>query len=396
MKRLTWMSCAAFLALGGCKGSKAEEAPPKAEGEAVAVEKHSDEKEHEELPKQIKLTPEVVAQAKVSTAPVRKLALAVTVELSGQVVADPDHVAMLGARTSGRIVRVLAKEGDPLKAGQAVVVLSAPELAAKRAQLAALRARAEAADKNAQRLRSLVEARLGSEQDAVAATAEARALATERDAIVQAIRSLGAPVEGGEDGSLLTVTSPIDGQLIQRDFVQGQMIEPAHVLGTVADLSHALFQAQLFEKDLEHIDENAPAEVRLNGYPEQAIAARVLRVAAQVDPQTHTLSARLSMADAGTHARLGLFGKAWVSLSGKSGELQLVVPQSAVTDLGDKKVVFVLQKDGDYEWHAVTLGDSAGGQVAVLAGLSEGEQVVVTGVHTLKSSVLKSTMKDED
>jgi hypothetical protein len=37
-----------------------------------------------------------------------------------------------------------------------------------------------------------------------------------------------------------------------------------------------------------------------------------------------------------------------------------------------------------------------GGFVPVLAGLKEGEEVVVSGVHTLKSSVLKSSMQEEE
>ena len=44
----------------------------------------------------------------------------------------------------------------------------------------------------------------------------------------------------------------------------------------------------------------------------------------------------------------------------------------------------------------MTLGRSAAGRVEILSGLREGEQVVVDGVFTLKSAVLKSTFGEEE
>ena len=74
----------------------------------------------------------------------------------------------------------------------------------------------------------------------------------------------------------------------------------------------------------------------------------------------------------------------------------MVVPHSAVTEVADKKVVFVRQPDDDFEVHRVTLGASAGGKVEIISGLRQGEQVVIDGVFTLKSTVLKSTFGEED
>jgi membrane fusion protein, heavy metal efflux system len=44
----------------------------------------------------------------------------------------------------------------------------------------------------------------------------------------------------------------------------------------------------------------------------------------------------------------------------------------------------------------VTLGRSAGGKLEVLSGLRAGELVVVEGVFTLKSAVLKGTFGEEE
>ncbi|MBF5066426.1 hypothetical protein G6O45_24695, partial [Salmonella enterica subsp. enterica serovar Istanbul] len=77
-----WLMLPVLVAgLAGCpkSGSKEEgkTKPPKTEEKADASA-HSDEPEHEELPKRVRLTKEVIADAKIQTAPVIKEILAVT------------------------------------------------------------------------------------------------------------------------------------------------------------------------------------------------------------------------------------------------------------------------------------------------------------------------------
>lgn len=393
MRRWIAIPCV-LVAASGCRPAPAHEAAETHGAQRVA--EHADEKEHAAIPRLLKLTPEVIRDANVQLAPADKRRLHVTIDLNGQVVADPDHIAELGARSAGRVMKVMAREGDAVKAGQTLALVSVPELARQRAAYAAASARAIAARKNAARLHSLAAQRLGSDQDAISADADAAALEAERDAAAQMIRAMGAPLAAEGDPSQLTLSAPIAGQVIQRDAVPGQMVDPAHTLVTIADLSRIWFQAQLFEKDLARISEGAEAEVRLNGYPATVFAARVARVSAQVDPQTRTLTARLAIDDPDRRLRLGLFGKARISVAAEETEERVVVPLSAVTDIGDRKVVFVRHPDGDYELHDVTLGQSAGNDVPVLSGLSAGEQVVVSGVHTLKSIVLRGAMQEDE
>ena len=67
---------------------------------------------------------------------------------------------------------------------------------------------------------------------------------------------------------------------------------------------------------------------------------------------------------------------------------------ASVTELGGKTVVFVREREGEFELHEVTLGREALGKVEVLEGLREGEEVVSDGVFTLKSLVLKGSFAE--
>jgi membrane fusion protein, heavy metal efflux system len=344
----------------------------------------------------VKVSAQVVREARISTVRAEERKLSATLDLTGQVVPDPDAIALLSARVSGRVVKVLVREGDHVNAGQVVVIVSSPELARLRSDYAAQTAKASAARQNAQRLRALVSERLGAEQDAVSAAAEATTAEAARDGTARTIRGMGASLAGGEDPSLFQIASPIAGQLVQRSAAPGQVVAPDATLATVADLSRIWFQAQLFEKDLARVREGAEAEVRLNGYPEVVFPAKVARIASQVDPQMRALTVRLALQDEGNRVRLGLYGTARIAVSGEEDEPHVVVPASAVTEIEQRKVLFVRRPDGDFEMRPVKTGKEASGGVALLFGVRPGEEVVVSGVHNLKSIALKSTLGEEE
>jgi cobalt-zinc-cadmium efflux system membrane fusion protein len=380
-------------AAGGARGQGGDATSP---GGATGPAQPS-EHEHEELPKSVQLSPQVLRDAHVTTVTSARRALAATVELNGQVAPDPDHIAMIGARVEARVTKVLVREGDSITAGQAVAVLTSAELARRRAEYAAATARAATSRRNADRQRALVQQRLGSEQEAASAASEATAGEAERDALAQMIRGMGAAPGGRGDPAVITLSSPIAGQVVARDSVPGQLVSPDHTLITVADLSRAYFEAQLFEKDLAQVHEGADAEVRLNGYPDQVLSARVARVSSQIDARARTLTARLHFDGVERRAlRLGLFGIARITLARDTGPAQIVVPLGAVVDLGERKVVFVKRGDGAFQLHPVTVGASTGGFSAILSGLDAGEDVAVGGVHALKSAALKSTTAEDD
>jgi len=359
---------------------------------------HQDEtEEHQQLPTKVRLRPDVVRAAGIKTAPAAVDSLPVTVDLTGELAADPDRSARLAARVPGRVVDVKVKEGERVKAGQTVAVLESPELARARATLASAAARVKVARLNADRLRRLEAKSLASGQEASAAEAEAAALEAEAGAARQTLSALGQGDDAARGGSArVTIRTPLSGFVLSRDAVQGQSVDAEHVIAVVGDLEHAYFLGRLFEKDLARVKQGASAEVRLNAYPNEVFDGEVETVGKQLDPAARTVTARILVRNHGDLLKVGLFGTARVVAGAATApRKRVVVPLSAVTQLPDKNVVFVLQPDGDFEVHPVTLGGSAAGRVEVLGGLREGERVVVDGVFTLKSAVMKSTFGEE-
>jgi cobalt-zinc-cadmium efflux system membrane fusion protein len=346
----------------------------------------------------VELSLRVMTAAGIKVAAVRAEALPATVDLSGEVVHDPDRTAQVAARAAGRVLEVRFKEGDRVAAGELLAVVESPELARARAAVTSTEARARSARQNAARLESLAAKSLAGAQEVATASAEAAALDAEAAAARQALAAFGVGPGGtGGGAARLQVRSPIAGYVLKRDGVRGQTVAAGHVLGVIGDLDRAYFVGRLFEKDVGMVKAGAAAEVRLNAFPKVIFAGVVETVGKQLDPAARTVTARISIRNQEDLLKAGLFGTARVVVRGEQATTaRLAVPVGAVTQIAGHDVVFVQQQGRSFELHPVTLGRTAGGKAEVLEGLREGERVVVDGVFSLKSAVLKSSFAEEE
>ncbi len=355
---------------------------------------HEDKPAHEALPRRVRLSEQVIADAKIATTPVRRERLSAVVSLPGEVAADPDRLARVVAPTEGRLEKVSFKEGQTVSRGDVLAVVRVPQLGKVRGALASATARAKAARSNAERLKALQTQTLASAQEVEDAAAEATAL----DADVRALSAeLAAMGTGGGAGASLSLRAPIAGVVVSRDAVLGQAVTSDTSLATIADLTSVWFVARVFEKDLGLLHPGASVDVQLNAYPDARFVGALEYVGRQVDPVARSITARIVLAAPDDRLRLGLYGRAHVATTeGEGRPPTLLVPRSAVTEIAGKMVVFVRHPDNDFELHEVSLGESASGKVEVLSGLREGEDVVSDGVFSLKSIVLKSAFAEDE
>lgn len=361
---------------------------------ATASASHTDEPEHEGIPKRVHLTKKVIDDARIQTAPVAKEVLTTTLTLPGEIAVDPNRSARVSTPVSGRLVDVRFNEGATVTKGDPLATVRIPELGKVRGAFSASSAKASSARANAERLSGLAEKGLAATQEAVAAKAEADALEAEANAFREQLGALGA---GGGSGSELVLRAPLSGVVVSRDAVVGQPITSEQTIGTIADLREVWFLGRVFEKDLGRLRVGAKAEIGLNAYPKDHFEGIVEYLGKQIDPVARTVTARVRLTNRDDLLRLGLFGSARISVDeGTKKAPVLVVPRTALTEIGGKSVVFVRHADDDFELHEVVLGDASLGKVEIVSGLREAEDVVVEGVFTLKSAVLKSTLAEDE
>lgn len=387
-RALAWMLVASLAT--GCGRSDGANKP--ATGSTGGQADHADEKEHAGLPKRVHLTSQVIEAAGIETQRVQKTTLPSAVEVPGEIAADPDRTAQVAARMAGRLDSVTFEEGSVVKAGDVLAVVRAPQAGELSSASQSLAARATSARSNATRLEALLKSGLASQQEVVAAESEADALEAEARAARERAGALGA-----SGGASLTLRAPIGGTVIARHAVVGQPVTGEETIATIVDLGEAWFLARVFEQSLARVHVGAAAEVRLNAFPDQPFAGTVDYVADRTDPSARTVVARIRLRNRDGMLRVGLFGTARIASGEPSREPPaIVIPRTAVAEIGGRTFAFVRHPDDDFELHELVLGDGALGRVEVIAGLREGEDLVTKGVFTLKSAVLRASLEEEE
>jgi membrane fusion protein, copper/silver efflux system len=182
----------------------------------------------------------------------------------------------------------------------------------------------------------------------------------------------------------LRVDAPIDGIVVEKNAVQGQMVEAGMKLYRLADLGIVWVQSQIYEQDLSLLKLGQEAEVSLSYLPDRKFRGRITYIYPTVDEKTRTARVRMEFHNPGLFLKPGMF--ATVELHAELDPDALLIPDTAVLRSGDKNTVFVALENGEFEPRLVTLGPRGDNdQYQILSGIKEGERVVTSGQFLLDS-----------
>ena len=182
----------------------------------------------------------------------------------------------------------------------------------------------------------------------------------------------------------LRIGAPIDGYVMEKMVVAGQMIEPGMKLYRLANHDTVWVQAQIYEQDLPYIRLGQDAEVTIASWPDIRFRGRVTFISPTLDEKTRTVMVRMEFHNPGHLLRPGMFATARITV--EMSPSVLLVPDMAVLRSGDKNTVFVALDEGKFEPRAVVLGRTAEeDRDEVISGLREGERVVSSGQFMLDS-----------
>jgi hypothetical protein len=139
----------------------------------------------------------------------------------------------------------------------------------------------------------------------------------------------------------------------------------------------------VYEQDLAWIDVGTEAEIQLPYAPGTTIEGTVDYIYDEVDRDTRTARARISVPNPRGKLKPGMY--ATVTLQGGRAEAQPLVPQEAVVSSGARDIVLQSLGEGRFRPVPVTTGLTANGRTQILSGL-EGDETVVTSAQFLIDS----------
>jgi membrane fusion protein, copper/silver efflux system len=278
--------------------------------------------------------------------------LASTLRVPGTLTWDLRQEAMVSARVEGIVTRVMVKAPfEPVRRGQALATLLAPEWSSALAEAQAL---GDARSASARELRSAAQERL---------------------------RVLGVSGHGGRSG--VALLAPSDGVVTEVLVREGQTVMPGMPLFRINGTATLWLEAAIPQASVAGIRSGTPVEVTIGAAPGQTFKGEVERLLPVVDALSRAQRARIVLRNPDGLLAPGMFAE--VTLQAAAGVPVPLIPSEALIATGDDSRVIVQTATGAFRPVRVRTGRSSGGRTEILAGLSGGERVVVSGQFLIDS-----------
>jgi Cu(I)/Ag(I) efflux system membrane fusion protein len=320
----------------------------------------------------VQLTTAQMRQFGVTFGSVEQRMLVTELRVAGTVVVDETRLVQVALKFGGFVERLHANvTGQYVRSGEPLMEVYSPEVyAAMQELLVAIRLE-----------------RTGAGNTPIpgvpAASTDLGAVARRRlELLGVSAGDVDATIRQGEPSRTVSVSAPASGIILDRQVTQGQAVQAAQTLYTIADLSGVWVNADVRETDAATLRVGIGADVALASMPGRPFKGVVTYVYQTLNAQTRTVTARVTVANAGGQLRPGMFASVHLRAPNRRA---LTVPTSAVVRTGERSIVFVELGGGLIEPQPVAIGQSTSAYTEVLAGLEPGQRVVTSAQFLLDS-----------
>lgn len=285
----------------------------------------------------------------------------------------------LGFRVAGKITERLVNVGDAVTAGQVLARLDVTDLQlareANEAEFSAARSNLDQANAAEVRARDLlarghVAQAVYDQRRAALEEAKGRLDRAERNLAISRNQTDYASLKADQAG--IVTQLPVE---------VGQVVAAGQLAVRLARDGEREAVVSIPETRIAEI-RNAQSEVELWAATARRYPARLREIAPQADAATRTYQARFSILEADASVGLGMTATVLTQAAAPANSVRL--PASAVINDGHGAAVWVIDGSGQRVIRRpVTVKRFGQNEVAISAGLSEGERVVTLGVHVL-------------
>jgi len=354
-------------------------------------------------------TPQPAQSQAIETETVAPQPIAGTILATGKILVSEDRVASIGPVHEGRLVRLYAGQGSKVRKGQKLADLESADLDQAEADYLKALADSENARRTSaaevklaqatyDRTKMLYEKTITAGKNLLAAehdlelakTVAANTAASTKAALTAARRRLlilglkESEIDALESkpaqASVFSLTSPIEGIVVERNATIGATVADDANLFKIIDLSRVWIDANVFEKDIERVKLGQEVKVAVPAFPASNFTGKVILVSSVLDPETRTVKVRTEVPNPDGKLKPDMFAN--VEIITDLHRTAISIPLSAMLNDGGKMVVFVADGSG-YKKREVTAGIQSKDRVEILDGLTAGDKVVVKGNYLL-------------
>ncbi len=318
-------------------------------------------------------------------------------ELAGmpaQVVIPSNQMHVISATLPATVEQVEAGVGDHVGKGQVLARLQSPALLEAQRGFLQAHAQARFAGDTLSRDKQLWEEGIIAEsryRSAQSQDAQARAALAERQQMLRLSGMTDAAISrlksGGNLASLLEVTSPMEGIVLERSISAGQRLDAAAPLFKVGRTKPLALEIQVPLSMSGDLAVGAAVNV-----PAYGAKGRLIAIGSSLSGANQTILLRAIISEGSENLRPGQYVEVGIATA-RAASSQWDIPNSAISRIEGRALVFVETAKGFRAVNVNVLHE--GERNSVVTGKLEGsEKIAVRGVSALKSSLTGASTGD--
>lgn len=305
----------------------------------------------------------------VRTADVTKRVMEARLDGYGTVAVNERTRVTVPALASGLVEKLYVNAPQQfVRKGEALAQLWIPQWAAAQQEYLAVRALGDAALNHAAR--------------------ERLALLFMPEEIIRQVERTGKPQ------TRVTVRASQAGYINQLEVREGAQVSATQALFDVAALNTVWAVLDYPQNQAAQVHTGSEVTATTQAWPGKVFQGKVTEVLPNLDADTRTLKARVTLDNPDQQLRPGMY--LHMALTPATQQVPvLAIPEEALITTGSQNRVLLAEKDGYFSPQAVTLGEHAQGFVEVKSGLKEGQRIVVSGQFLIDSEAsLRSALPE--
>ncbi len=320
--------------------------------------------------------------AGIRTAPAARGTLHLEVRAVGSVTPDERRIHSVMTRVSGWVDSLYAGTTEQyVRQGQPLLRIDSPDLLASQTEYLEAQRAARSLGSSAN-----PEARQGAD-DLVRSARQRLELFGVPESLIEELDRTGRPERD------VVLPAPASGYLTVKSVLAGMRVEPKTEIFRITDLSEVWVEADFYEYEAHLLKLGQEAVITLPYDPGRSVTATVDYVYPLLDEASRTIRVRLRAPNPDLLLKPGMYANVSLAVDSAPG---ISVPDNAVMDTGERKLVFVQTAPGQFSPRAVEVGARGQGQALILSGLAEGDVVAIEANFLLDSeSRIRAAFADD-
>ncbi len=288
--------------------------------------------------------------------------------------------SLVASEVEGKVVSLLAREGQTVRKGQTLVELRKDhleiDLAAAEAELREAEARLKQAKHNLERSQELFDSQVLSLGQLDDARYESDAWKGKTEQLAADIARTNLNIERS------SVRAPFAGVVVAERIDVGEWVGKGDAVLEMISLFELEVRVEVPESHFRNLNPGAIATVDFEALPGYQVKGQVTSIIPRANPQARTFPIKIKITN--EEGRIGAGMLASVSFPLGESYRATVIPKDALITRGDKRFVYLINGDDTVEMVAVQTGTGVGEWIEIQGPVEPGTKVVTRGNERLR------------